>query len=226
MSTRTAGAVRDLLTGPGGIVRAAGVVCLLVALLVRGPVDSALFALVLAGLVVPPAVGAPRALDAAYGVGLLVAAWWGVLQMYQAVAWLDVVAHLVVTGLVAAVAHLGMARTGAVVDPRHVGGVAGHGRAVRAGAVTVTAALGLGLSVLWELGEYLGHTYLDPEIYVGYADTVGDLVVGGVGSAVAGLWLTARRGAGGRRGAEARADGAAGATGRAADDARSSTLAR
>lgn len=186
-TTTAAPAVRSLVTGPGGVVRVVGVVCLLVALL-RSPVDAALFALVLAGLLAPVAAGAPRGLDAAYGVGLLAAAWCGVLQLYQAVAWLDLVVHLVVTGLVAAVAHLLLARrTGAVLRPAHV-----TTPAERAGAVAITASLGLALSVLWEVGEYLGHTYIDPEIYVGYADTVGDLVAGGVGSAVAGLWLTGR----------------------------------
>lgn len=179
---------RGLVTGAGGAVRVLGVLCLLVAL-VRGPVDIALFALVLAGLVAPVLAGAPRGLDAAYGIGLIAAAWCGALQLYQAVAWLDVVAHLVVPGLAAAVAHLLLARrTGAVVDPQQV-----VTRAERVGAVVVTASLGLALSVLWEVGEYLGNTYVDPEIYVGYGDTIGDLVAGGVGSVVAGAWLTRRR---------------------------------
>ncbi|SFJ74859.1 hypothetical protein SAMN05216467_0774 [Cellulomonas sp. KH9] len=168
-------------------MRAAGVVCVLIALVARGPVDTALFALVLAGLVVPPAAGAPRGLDAAYGIGLVLAAWSGALDLYQAVAWLDVVMHLVVTGLVAAVAHLLLARrTGALLDP-----VATDGGAQRVGVVAVTASLGLALSVLWEIGEYLGNTYVDDTIYVGYADTIGDLVAGGIGSVVAGVWLTA-----------------------------------
>lgn len=181
-------AVRSLLTGPGGAVRVLGVLSLLVAL-VRSPVEVALFALVLAGLLVPVAATASRTLDAAYGAGLLVAAWCSALQLYQSVAWLDLAVHLVVTGLVAAVGHLLLARwTDAVVDPH-----AATARADRVGAVVVTTSLGLALAVLWEVGEYVGHTYLDPEIYVGYADTIGDMVAGGLGSAVAGLWLCRRR---------------------------------
>lgn len=174
-----------LLGGPGGLVRVVGVVCVLVALVWRGPVDTALFGLVLAGLVVPLVARTSPGLDAAYGVGLLAAAWCGALDLYQAVGWLDVVMHVVVTGLIAAVAHLLLVRTHAVAAP---GGLAaGSGRL---GAVVVTTALGLGLSVLWEVGEYLGNAYVDPTIFVAYADTVGDLVAGGLGSAVAGWWLT------------------------------------
>ncbi|MFF1530025.1 hypothetical protein [Cellulomonas sp. NPDC058312] len=176
---------RLLLRGPGGAVRVLGLLSAAVALLLRGPVDAALLALVLAGLVVPVAAGIGPRLDAAYGLGLLAAAWSGALDLYETVAWLDLVMHLVVTGLVAAVAHVAVARwTGAVADPGTL-----VGPRARAGSVVVTAALGLGLSVLWEVGEYLGHTYLDPSIHVAYRDTVGDLVMGGLGSTVAGVAL-------------------------------------
>ncbi|UNX54812.1 hypothetical protein MF406_00445 [Georgenia sp. TF02-10] len=40
--------------------------------------------------------------------------------------------------------------------------------------------------MLWELGEWVGHTYGDPEIHVGYDDTVGDLAAGLLGSLLAG----------------------------------------
>jgi hypothetical protein len=182
-----------LLRGPGGVVRVLGAVSLAVAVVARGPVDAALFALVLAGLVVPVTAGVGRWLDAAYGVGLLAAAWAGALGLYEAVPWLDLVMHLVVTGLVAAVAHLVLARrAGAVAEPGAVPGAAAGG-----GSVAVTAALGLGLSVLWEVGEYLGHTYADSSIHVAYRDTVGDMVLGGLGSAAAGVALVV---AGRRRG--------------------------
>ncbi|VTR75438.1 hypothetical protein CHMI_00183 [Cellulomonas hominis] len=174
-----------LLRGPGGVVRVAGAVCVVVAVVARGPVDAALFGLVLSGLVVPVTAGVDGRLDAAYGAGLLAAAWAGALGLYEAVTWLDLVMHLVVTGLVAAVAHLVLARrSGAVLDP---GRATGTGE--RVGSVAVTTALGLGLSVLWEVGEYLGHTYADPTIHVAYRDTVGDLVLGGLGSTVAGTGL-------------------------------------
>ncbi|MDC7123264.1 hypothetical protein OMK64_17175 [Cellulomonas fimi] len=186
---------RTLLRGPGGVVRAAALVSVVVALLTLGPVDAALLVLVVGGVALPPLGGVPAWLDAAYGVGLLAAAWAGVLGLYEAVPWLDVVMHLVVTGLVAAVAHLLLAvRTRAVVDPRAA-------RAAGAGAasVLVTVSLGTTLSVAWEIGEYLGHTYLDPTIYVAYGDTIGDMVMGALGSAVAGAVLV-RLGGGSRAG--------------------------
>jgi len=183
VTARDAGAL--LVRGPGGAVRLLGLASVVVAVVALGPVDAVLLLLVLAGLVVPLTARVDPRLDAAYGVGLLAAGWAGALDLYQRISWLDVVMHLVVTGLVAAVAHLVVARvTGAVVDP-----VLPAAPRVRVGSVGVTTALGLGLSVLWEVGEYLGNTYIDASIHVAYRDTIGDMALGGLGSLAAGLLL-------------------------------------
>jgi glycosyltransferase involved in cell wall biosynthesis len=52
-----------------------------------------------------------------------------------------------------------------------------------------TVALGCALGVLWEIGEWYGHTFLDPRIQVGYPDTMGDLASDALGSLVAGVVL-------------------------------------
>lgn len=177
---------------PADLVRLAGVVSVVVAVVARGPIDAALFLLVLGGLVLPPLFRAPVPLDAAYGVGLLVAAWSGSLDLYDVIGWLDLAIHFSATALVAAVAYLAVSTTGAAVPPHALGTDpvrAGERDRRPLGIVVLTAAIGFGLSVLWEIGEYLGNTYLDPEIYVGYVDTVGDVTVGGLGSALAGWGL-------------------------------------
>lgn len=183
MTARDATAL--LVRGPGGVVRLLGLASVVAAVVALGPVDAVLLLLVLAGLVVPLTARVDPRLDATYGVGLLAAGWAGALDLYQRISWLDVVMHLVVTGLVAAVGHLVVARlTGAVVDP-----VLPAAPRVRVGSVAVTTALGLGLSVLWEVGEYLGNTYIDASIHVAYRDTIGDMALGGLGSLAAGLLL-------------------------------------
>ena len=173
---------------PADVTRVAGLLAVAVAALWFDGVAVALSLLVLGGLMVPRAVGAPGRLDAAYGTGVLVAAWSAVLGVYESVSWWDVAIHFVATGLVAAVAYHGMMRLGVVRDP---GDVRSRGPAI--GIVLVVAALGLGLSVLWEIGEWLGHTYVDASIHVSEADTLGDLAAGGVGSALAGALLLGRR---------------------------------
>ena len=60
----------------------------------------------------------------------------------------------------------------------------------------MTTALGLSLGVLWEIFEWFGHAFIDGEIYVGYQDSIGDLLFGGLGALIAGCsmrFLTGRR---------------------------------
>jgi hypothetical protein len=168
----------------GDLVRLAALVSVALALARYGWIGGALFALVLGGTVLPRALGAPAALDAAYSTTILFAAWCAQLDVYLRVGWLDVVVHAAATGLVAAMVHLALVRVGAVaaVDDPAV-------RRPRLGSAVVTSALGLALAVLWEFGEWWGHTQLDDRIQVGYTDTVGDLAAGLGGALVAAVLL-------------------------------------
>ena len=164
-------------------VRVLAGVSVVVALLRGGAVDAALFFMVLGGTVIPRLLRVvPPGLDAAFGAGLLVAAWSGSLGLYEQIGWLDLAVHGATTALAAAVGYLAMVRAGWLVHPRETPAM---------GVVVVTVLLGLSLSVLWEQAEYLGATYLDPTIYVAYVDTIGDMTLGGLGSAVAGMGLGA-----------------------------------
>ncbi len=62
--------------------------------------------------------------------------------------------------------------------------------ATAAGTVVVAVAVGLALSAVWEMVEWAGWLFISDEIFVGYQDTIGDMAIGGVGAAVAGLVLT------------------------------------
>lgn len=142
----------------------------------------ALFALVLLGLTVQRVAGLHGGVQAAAGLTFVVSAWAATLDWYEQVAWLDLLAHAVATGLLAVVLVTAMVRLRMLCVPAP-GPVAG------AGLVVVTVAVGLAVGVLWEMGEWWGHTYLDDAIQVGYDDTIGDLVAGGLGSLLAGLAL-------------------------------------
>ncbi|MEP7766144.1 hypothetical protein [Sanguibacter sp. 25GB23B1] len=165
-------------------VRVLGALSILVSVVWFGPVEVALFLLVLLGLLVPRVIAVPAPLDLSLGVTLLAGGWFAVFDVFEAVGPLDLVVHLVANGLLAVTAYLLLARLRAVPDPaaatldRH-----------RTGVVVVTTALGVLLGVLWELGEWAGHTYFDDGINVGYDDTLGDLVSGGAGSLVGGITL-------------------------------------
>src|SRR4051794_24816176 len=190
-SSRRSGGGR-VLAPAADLVRLAGLASL-VATAARGEwVNAALFSLVLLGLVLPRilalVVAVGPGLDLAYGVVLLFAAWSAVLDLYVTYDWLDVVVHAVACGLTAAVAYRLLAAWSVLPRPddRRV-------QHASIGLVVTTTAVGWALGVLWEVGEWYGHTYLDHRIQVGYGDTMGDLASDAVGSVAAGLLLLPRR---------------------------------
>lgn len=166
------------------VVAVAGVLSLVVAFW-WGAVVVALFALVLLGLTVPRVAGLPGAVQALGGATLLFAAWAATLGWYESVPSLDLLVHAVVNGQLAVLLVVVLLRTGALPP-----GVP------RTGTVLVTAALGALLGVVWEAGEWFGHSVLDEGIVVGYDDTMGDLLAGTVGAGIASILLAKRRGGG------------------------------
>ncbi|MCP2031308.1 hypothetical protein L1277_001399 [Okibacterium sp. HSC-33S16] len=165
------------------VVRLLGLASLVVVAIGWGFVEMAVFALALLGVVLPRFLGAGAVLDAAFGLAVLIAAWSAVVDLYNIVSWWDIVVHFVLNGLVAAVAWLLCLRLG-VAFP-------GAGKRRRfALTVVFTTAFGLATGALWEIGEWLGHTYIDDTIYVAYNDTIGDIAAGGAGSVLAGCVMS------------------------------------
>ncbi|WP_313821602.1 hypothetical protein [Citricoccus sp.] len=143
-------------------------------------VAVALYSLVLLGQTVVRLAPLRTPVQAGTAVILLAAAWAAMLDAYHLIPWLDLVVHVVATGLLAAIGAGALLRSGWLQTSR---------TATRAGQTLLTAGLGALLAVLWEIGEWFGHTLLDPAIQVGYGDTVGDLAAGVLGALLAGLML-------------------------------------
>jgi hypothetical protein len=177
----SAGTVQTVTLVPGDVVRVVAAGSVVVGTWHGGLVGCALFLLVLGGTLVPRAITAPTGLDVAYCVTLLFAAWAAQLQWYAAVDWLDVVVHAVATGLIAVMALFALVRWRLITTPDRA-----------SDQIVLVAGLGAMAAVLWELGEWAGHTFLEPDIFVGYADTIGDLTAGLVGSVVAAVVLARR----------------------------------
>ncbi|GAA4708569.1 hypothetical protein APR04_004574 [Promicromonospora umidemergens] len=170
---------------PGDVVRAAAVGSLAVGIVALGGVAGALFLLVLGGVLVPRFLGLPTALDLCFGSSLLLAAWASQLGWYEAVPWLDLLVHAVCTGLVAAVGVIIMVRGQAL----EAGALPGR---ARVGLAATTMGVGALSAIVWELGEWVGHTYLDEGIDVGYTDTIADLAFGLFGAMLTGVVLAVR----------------------------------
>ena len=174
---------RELLRPvPVDLLRLVAAVSVVVGTLWWGFIGFALFMLVLGGSMIPRTLRTPAPLDVVYCTTLLLGAWAAMLDWYVAVSWLDVVVHAAMTGLVGAIGYAALERVGLFGDGM-----------TRAGVVVVGSALATTLALLWEMGEWFGHTVLDDRIQVGYEDTLGDLAAGLLGAVVAALLLAVSR---------------------------------
>ena len=164
------------------IVTLAGLASFIAAFWFDG-VAVALMALVLLGLAVARVAALPAVLQILTGLTLIGAAWASLLDWYDTYAWLDLVVHVAANGVLAVLVMMVLWRTGRL--PRGI---------ASSTIIIVTTALGALLAVIWEMGEWLGHTYLEQSIGVGYDDTISDMAAGVAGSLIAGILLARRQG--------------------------------
>ncbi|QQD77188.1 hypothetical protein I8920_05485 [Curtobacterium sp. YC1] len=172
---------------PADVVRALTLVSLVVATIGWGGTAFPVMALCLLGVVVPRMLGLRPTFDMAVCLLVLLSGWSSVLEWYTSVFLWDKFMHVVLTGLLAAVLYVIGSELRAVPAPD----------SERRVVVAVLAlAAGLAIGAVWEMGEWLGHNFVDSRIFVGYDDTIGDLAADGAGGLLVGLglpWLAARR---------------------------------
>jgi hypothetical protein len=191
------------------VIRLIAAVCIPIAAIGWGPLGGVSLAFATGGMVLPRALRVRPGLDIAFGVITLIAVWSSVTDLYVTVRWWDLPVHFALNGLVAAIGYLLLVHFRIVADeqslPRPV-----------LSATVITTALGLSFGVFWEMFEWFGKNFIDGDIYVGYTDSIGDLLLGGLGSLLAGLAMPILS-AHPRRSAPA--DGSAAAADRSADGA-------
>jgi hypothetical protein len=161
-------------------VRLLGPLSVVAAFVWWSPTDAGILALTLLGLVVPRFIGVRPAFDVVFCLTVLVAAWSNVLGLYETVPGWDLVVHFVCTGVLAAMAYIALARLEVVPAP-----LSPTTRPLT--PIVLVTSVGLALSAVWEMAEWVGKTFVDPGIFVTYQDTIGDMAAGGLGALVAGL---------------------------------------
>ena len=164
-------------------VRMLGLLSLVVAFAGWGVTEMTAMSLSVAALAIPRGLGVRPALDASFGLALLVAAWSIVLGLYSSWTNWDLVVHTVSNGLIAAMGMVLLVRLGLVpghLDLRHP----------RVSLALLTTLLGVTFGVIWEFTEWAGNRFLDSTIFVTYTDTLGDIAAGGLGSLAAGCVMT------------------------------------
>ncbi|THE07165.1 DUF2238 domain-containing protein [Microbacterium oleivorans] len=160
-------------------IRILGLLSVLAAFIWSTATDAGILALALPALLVPRLIGSRPGFDVLFGATVTVAAWSNVLDLYRTIAWWDLVVHFVATGVIAAMALLLLRRFDVVASA-----------GTRRSTVILVPTIGLAISAVWEMIEWLGKTFLAPDIFVTYRDTIGDMSIGGLGALLAGV-LTA-----------------------------------
>lgn len=143
--------------------------------------DVGILAFTLPGLLLARFIGMVAWGDVVVSVTLLIAAWSNVFDLYTTVPGWDNVVHFFCAGVLAVVCYLLLAQW------RMVPALSTGWDRSSAATVVLTTALGLALGALWEMVEWVGVTYVTPDIFVTYDDTIGDMAIGGLGALVMGL---------------------------------------
>lgn len=160
-------------------VRAIAIVVVLVSLFTLPFTDFAVLSMALPAVMLSRMIGLRSGLDLVTCVTVFVAAGSNVLDLYRAWTGWDLVVHAVCTGVLAAVALVLLDDAG-VITPT--------GR--RRTPIVLATAAGLALSAVWEFVEWVGYRFITDAIFVTYDDTIGDMMAGGFGALVAGVWAS------------------------------------
>jgi hypothetical protein len=137
----------------------------------------------------------PAAFEIATDLTLLLAAWSSVFLLYERLEHWDLVIHFAATAVLAELAFRALERWSRLASP----GPLSH--------VVLVSSLGAALALVWEYLEFAGYYLVDPQVNVGYLDTMGDLAAGHAGAVVAGILGTwARQRAAAPGGARAHRD--------------------
>lgn len=168
-------------------LRLIGVLGVIAAAIWLKPTDAGIAALALPALMLPRMLGLAAWFDVTTCATVLVAAWSNVFDLYRTVNGWDLVLHFLCTGVLSVVAAVILTRTGVVAL---VSAADGRGiRIRRRTPVVLVPLLALAISAVWEMIEWLGWRYISDDIFVTYQDTIGDMVLGGLGGVAAGVLL-------------------------------------
>lgn len=161
------------------VVRVAMLISVVIAGVGWGWIQVAVFMLAVLATLIPRALSLRGSLDLCVGIASLAAAWSNVFDLYVLLPGWDKFMHAVLGGLLAVLSVVIAQRTG-ILPPT----------TERPGAlVLATLVLGLATGAVWELLEWAGHTLIDPQVHVGYQDTMGDLAADGLGALIGGFLL-------------------------------------
>ncbi len=186
-----------LIRDPIDLLRVSFLIGLVVVAFLGDIGDFARLAVTAAFVYLARYIGLPRPFDLGFVIGMSLQGWGNVFDLFDRLSWYDTVVHFTLSLFVAPLLYIGLARLEVVPDPGH--GVTRH-RLL--GLWLVTLSLGLAFGACYEIYEWFVDHVLGGHLHIGETDTVFDLTMDALGSALGGLllvvwakygWTTTRR---------------------------------
>jgi hypothetical protein len=142
---------------------------------------------------IPRALALKPALQAAFGMAMLIASWSIILDLYASWTHWDLAVHAALNGLIAAVGVSLLTRIGALPSIHALPAQARPStNSTRLSLTVLTTMFGVTCGVLWEFFEWTANELFGAALFVSYTDTLGDIAVGALGAALAGYALGVR----------------------------------
>lgn len=158
----------------GDILRVFAVMAVPVAWFASGQLSALVMFLVCGGTWGLRYYARTRSEDIVGQVSLLCAGIFSVLSTYKQIAWLDLLVHFWVILVLTRVIYAMLLRHKMLPEVST--------RRSEDGVLLGLVGVGVLLAVLWEIAEWVGHTFINEDVSVGYEDTLSDLTAGLLGS--------------------------------------------
>lgn len=152
---------------------------------VAGNLEAALRLAVTAGvMILARVISVPRPFDLGFVIGMALQGWGNAAGLFNEYNWYDSVVHFVLSAMVAPLFYIALARLEIVpdlqedFDDRHY-----------LGLFVISLALGGAFGAFYEIYEYVAVHHFGASLHIGYADTILDMTLDLLGSALGGLGL-------------------------------------
>jgi hypothetical protein len=156
-----------------------------IAFAVAGNLEAALrLAVTAAVMILARVIDVPRPFDLGFVIGMALQGWGNAAGLFDRYDWYDSVVHFVLSAMVAPLFYLGLARLEVVpdlqedFDDRH-----------NLGIFIISLALGGAFGAFYEIYEYVAVHQFGASLRIGYGDTILDMTLDLLGSALGGLGL-------------------------------------
>ena len=129
-------------------------------------------------------INVPRPFDLGFTLAMGLQGWGNVFGLFDSLSWWDTLVHCVLSLFAAPLFYIGLARLNVVPD------LSEAMRHHAVGIFVVTLSLGLAFGACYEIYEWVVDNVFGGNLHIGETDTVSDLTMDALGSAVGGALLT------------------------------------